>query len=436
MYTIKDLLRIEVAPALGCTEPAAVALCAAAARSLMKEEDSIDSILIRVDQNVYKNGMGVAIPGTEGNFGIDLAGALGAVCGDPDLKLEVLSPVDDEAMGRAKKLIKEKKVKIEVISDTKGIFIESKIFSGESIAEAIIEELHDNLTSLKLNGKRIKNHHLLSETEHTKTELSKLEAWLKTKSLRELIGLLDTIDKEDLEFIEKGLDYNLKLAEYGITYGSGLGVGKALERLSIEGLLNKDMMLSARILTAAAADARMSGVKMIAMSSGGSGNHGLTAILPIWGIKDYLEIKDKTRIFKAMALSHIITAYIKAFTGRLSAICGCSIAAGAGATAGIAFLMGGDISHISGAIKNLIEDLAGIICDGAKNSCALKLSTAAGTAVQSALFALHGIDVKDSDGIIASTPEQTMKNVGKLSTEGMIEADRTILQIMIEKHIG
>jgi len=196
------------------------------------------------------------------------------------------------------------------------------------------------------------------------------------------------------------------------------------------------MMLSARILASSACDARMSGVKMPAMSSAGSGNHGLTAILPIWAVREYVHGVDEKVVLEGIALSHIVTGYIKAHTGRLSAVCGCSIAAGSGAAAGISYLLGGNLNHIAGAIKNLIEDLAGVICDGAKSGCALKLSTAAGTAVQSALFALHGIDVKESDGIIAATPEQTMRNVGQLSTQGMIETDRTILQIMLEKQFG
>jgi L-cysteine desulfidase len=177
----------------------------------------------------------------------------------------------------------------------------------------------------------------------------------------------------------------------------------------------------------------MSGARMPAMSSAGSGNHGLTATLPIWAVKEYVEYQDENEVLKAIALSHIITAYIKAHTGRLTAICGCSIAAGAGATGGITYLMGGNLHHIAGAIKNVIGDLAGVICDGAKAGCSLKLATAAGTAVQSALFSLHGLDVKGTDGIVDVSPEQTMKNVGQLSTEGMIDTDRTILQILIEK---
>jgi L-cysteine desulfidase len=195
------------------------------------------------------------------------------------------------------------------------------------------------------------------------------------------------------------------------------------------------METDARIYTSSAADARMSGVSLPAMSSAGSGNHGLTAILPIWIVKKYVQVNEK-EVYKAIALSHIVTAYIKSFTGRLSAVCGCSIAAGAGASAGIAYLLGGSQKHIGGAIKNVVQDLAGVICDGAKAGCSLKLATAGGSAVRSALLSLQGIIAQSSDGIIGGTAEDTMKNMGKISTEGMIDTDRTILNIMIEKQFN
>ena len=179
----------------------------------------------------------------------------------------------------------------------------------------------------------------------------------------------------------------------------------------------------------------MAGVKLPAMTSAGSGNHGLTAILPIKAVSGFLE-SDEKNLLKATAVSHLITAYIKAYTGRLSALCGCSIAAGAGASAGVAYLLDGEIHHIAGAIKNVIEDLAGVICDGAKAACALKLATAAGTAVQAALFSLQGVNVGGMNGIIDVSTEQTMQNIGILSTQGMIETDRTILRIMLEKQFS
>lgn len=202
------------------------------------------------------------------------------------------------------------------------------------------------------------------------------------------MGLVDQLDDEDRKFLKDGVTINMRLADYGLKHGPGLGIGRAFERLIRQNLIQKDMVLAARILASAAADARMAGINLPAMSSAGSGNHGLIAILPIWTVKNYVTGSEDV-VIEAQALSHMITAYIKAQTGRLSAICGCSVAAGAGAAAGVAYLLGGTTKHIAGAITNLIENLAGVICDGAKPGCALKLATAAGTAVQSALFALQ-----------------------------------------------
>ncbi|MCG8569115.1 MAG: L-serine ammonia-lyase, iron-sulfur-dependent, subunit alpha [Spirochaetes bacterium] len=431
MYTIKEILQMQVAPALGCTEPVAIALCTAAAASLLKNK-KVEKIKLSVDPNIYKNGMAVSIPGAKGGYGIDLACALGFVGGNPELKLEVLQPIGDQELNQAKKLVSEKKIEIQLLKEKK-LHIRAVLTNESETAEAVIEDLHDNLTQLKYNEKAIAEHCLINKTKNTQNDVHKMEKWIKEKNLEDLVAMIEELDDDDYAFLQEGVDFNLHLAKYGLLHGSGLGVASTFERLVREGLIQKDMILAARILTSAASDARMSGVKMPAMSSAGSGNHGLTAILPIWAMRDYLKLDDDRLVLKAIALSHIITAYIKSHTGRLSAVCGCSVAAGAGATGGITYLLGGNLKHISDAIKNLIEDLAGVICDGAKASCALKLSTAAGTAVQSALFAVHGLNVKATDGIISITPEQTMRNIGQLSTEGMIETDRTILKIMLEK---
>lgn len=435
-YTVKEILKAEVAPALGCTEPVAIALCAAAASSLISK-NQIDFIEIWVDPNIYKNGIAVSIPGTHGLNGLDMAGAIGAFGGDPELGLEVLKPITSEVAARAKQIVKAEKVKVTLLKDQKGLFIKTVVKSKDNIAECTIRDFHDNIVSLRLNNKEITDSPLMrsSKTKQDKSDVRAIEAWLKTLPLDSLIKLLETLDAEDLEFLEKGVRYNLRLAEYGLNYGSGLGIGKTLEHLVRQKLLKKDMSISARILTSAASDARMAGAELPAMSSAGSGNQGLTATLPIWAVKDYVEC-DKRTIMESICLSHIITAYVKTYTGRLSAVCGCSIAAGAGATAGITYLLNGNIQHIAGAIMNLTEDLAGVICDGAKAGCSLKLATAAGTAVLAALFSLHGVHVQSTDGIIGSTPEKTIQNIGELSTQGMIETDRTILKIMLEKQFS
>ncbi len=431
-YTIRDILRMEVAPALGCTEPAAVALAAAAAATLLPDR-AIERISVWLDRNIYKNGFAVSIPGADGESGIDLAATLGAFGGDARLKLEVLQPITAETLKASKAFVAAGHVAVHVLEERTGIYVRVELAAGDHTAEAIIEDTHEHIVSLRLDGEAATDHPFLSAASKNQDDMKALEAWLVERSLRELITLLDQLDDEDLVFLREGVAHNVKLAEYGLTYGPALGVGLALERLVREGLLKKDMIMAARILTSAAADARMAGVKLPAMSSAGSGNHGLTAILPIWAVKDYITCDDETQVLRAIALSHVITGHIKAHTGRLSAICGCSIAAGAGATGGIAYLMGGNHRHIAGAIKNVVGDLAGVICDGAKAGCALKLATAAGTAVQSALFALHGLDVKATDGIVGGSPEETMRNIGQLSTQGMIETDHTILNIMIRK---
>jgi len=431
-FTVKDILQMEVTPALGCTEPAAIALAAAAAASLLPGRN-IEHIELWADPNIYKNGMAVAIPGTNGMTGLDVAAGVGAFGGDPTLGLEVLNTVDQPAIDKTCALIERNAIDVHLFDDT-GLHVKTIVSAGADRAEAEIKELHNNVISLLLNDEPMTDSKLLTGPVSTsgKSALALLEEWLMDLTLDDIYNMIDELDEDDLKFLKKGVDFNVRLAEHGLKYGSGLGIGKATDRMLKQKLLVNDMAVSARILTSAAADARMSGVNLPAMSSAGSGNHGLTAILPIWAIKDFVNHDEET-VLRAIGLSHIITAYVKAHTGRLSAVCGCSVAAGAGATAGITYLVGGDVKHMAGAIKNIMEDLAGVICDGAKAGCALKLNTAAGAAVQAALFSLQGINVQDTDGIIGQSPEQTVKNLGTLSHQGMVETDRTILQIMREK---
>jgi L-cysteine desulfidase len=431
-FTVKDILQMEVAPALGCTEPVAIALGAAAAASLLPGK-TIDRIEMWADPNIYKNGMAVVIPGTGGMTGLDVAAAVGAFGGDPSLGLEVLNTVDQQTVEKTKTLLEKKGIDVHLIEES-GLHIKTIITSGNDRAFSEIKELHTNIVSLTLNDVPVTDSPLLSKvaSKSGKSAMAILEEWLMGLTLDDIFELIDEIDEDDLAFLKKGVEYNVKLAEHGLKYGSGLGIGKAIERQLRQKLMVKDMATSARIMTSAAADARMSGVNLPAMSSAGSGNHGLTAILPIWAIKDFVDHDEET-VLRAIGLSHIITAYVKAHTGRLSAVCGCSVAAGAGATAGITYLVGGDVKHMAGAIKNIMEDLAGVICDGAKAGCALKLNTAAGAAVQAALFSLQGINVQDTDGIIGESTEQTVRNLGTLSHQGMVETDRTILKIMRDK---
>ena len=350
-FSVKDILQLEVAPALGCTEPVAIALGAAAAASLLPQAD-IDRIEMWADPNIYKNGMAVVIPGTGSMIGLDAAAAVGAFGGDPSRGLEVLETVDQTALAKARRLLADDGVEVHLLEES-GLHIRTVITSGNDRAASVIKELHTNIVSLTLNDTPVTDSPLLSHVVHGtgKSALAALEEWLVELTLEDIYELIDELDEDDLAFLKKGVDFNVKLAEHGLKYGSGLGIGKAIDRQLRQKLLVKDMATSARILTSAAADARMSGVNLPAMSSAGSGNHGLTAILPIWAIKDFVDHDEET-VLRAIGLSHIVTAYVKAHTGRLSAVCGCSVAAGAGATAGITYLVGGDVeSHGRGHQK-------------------------------------------------------------------------------------
>jgi L-cysteine desulfidase len=434
-FTVKDILAMEVTLALGCTEPVAVALAAAAAATLLPGDREFDTIEVWVDPNIYKNAMAVTIPGTDGLHGVDTAAALGAYGGDPTRGLEVLESINEQTIAQASRLLHTNRVQVHLREES-GLYVRTRLVRGKESAEALIVDMHNNIVNLQHNGEEILASPLLAKGtgKGGQRSMADLEEWLREKSLEDLLELVVDLDEEDLDFLEVGVNHNLALAEYGLKHGSGLGIGKAIDRLIKQKLLVRDMTTSARLLTSAAADARMGGAKLPAMSSAGSGNHGLTAILPIWAIKDFID-HDRDTLLRAIGLSHIITAYVKAHTGRLSAVCGCSVAAGAGATAGITYLVGGDVHHMEGAIKNILEDLAGVICDGAKAGCAIKLNTAAGAAVQAALFSLHGVEVKESDGIIGHSTRQTVQNMGALSHTGMAQADQTILKIMRDKQL-
>ncbi|MFO7752258.1 MAG: L-serine ammonia-lyase, iron-sulfur-dependent, subunit alpha [Desulfobacteraceae bacterium] len=433
-YSVKDILKFEVSPALGCTEPTAVALGAAAAVSLLEKQKKPDHIEIRLDPNIFKNGLAVAIPGTEGKSGLDMAAALGAAAGKPELKMEVLADITERDVEKASDMLSAGKVTVHLLYDKKGLYINTRVTSGGDIAESTIESQHDNITHLALNGKIPGNAHVDFGGEKSGEEggYREFEQFLKNLSVRQAAAMVDTFDIEDLAFIKKGIQMNMDLAAYGLSHNCGLKVGKTFEKLVRKGFIKADVIHKARVLTSAASDARMSGASLPAMSSAGSGNHGLTAIIPVKVIADHIK-SDEKDLCRAVGLSHIITACVKSHTGRLAAICACSVASGAGAAAGAAWLLGASVEKIGNAVENIIEDLAGVICDGAKNSCALKLATASGNSLQAALFAVYDLNVKMTDGIVGETPEKTIRNIGVLSSEGMIETDRTILKIMLEK---
>ncbi len=428
----KALLLLETDPGLGCTEPAAIGLSAAAAVALLKEK-TIESIKVTTDPNIYKNAMGVIIPGSEGQSGIPLAAAMGAVAGDPENRLQIFSTIDKQGLQKAESLLKEGKVSAEIKEGQAGLYIRTVIKAGSHTVEAVISGRHDHIESLRIDGEFQKDHPLLAGKGSEDSNVEDLKQWLTSLSIGEIVDLLDDLDRDDIAYINRGIDLNMELVKYGLSHGPGLGVGKTQQSLLRQGLLKNDMVLAGGIFASAGIDSRMGGAMLPAMTLAGSGNQGIAASTPIVAVTDFATLEDNLLLIKSVALSYLLTCYIKALADRIGPLCGSGVAGGAGVAAGVTYLLGGTVEKIGGAIKNHIETFAAIICDGAKTSCALKVGEAASSGVKSALMALQGTVVRPVDGIIDESPETTMRNLGKLTRSGLKNMDPAILDIMLHK---
>jgi L-cysteine desulfidase len=418
---IIELLKSQVMPALGCTEPIAVALAAAKAREELGKIPEF--VKISVSPNIYKNSLGVYIPGT-GDMGIHLAAALGIVAGVSSLKLQVLQKVEAKDITLAREMVINDRIKVVPITDREGLYIKVE---ADDACEVIIEGKHDHIASVKVNGRIILR--LAREAENC---LAESADDFETQTISGLREIIEAIELEKITFIAEGIEMNQQIAAEGMKNRHGLGLGPALETLIGKEVLAADMVSKTRMLTASAADARMSGVKMPVMTSGGSGNQGIAAILPVVIAAEHYGISND-QLLRAVTFSHLLNIYIKKYTGKLSAVCGCAISAGAGAAAAVVWMLGGTDEQISGAVKNIIGNLFGMICDGAKASCSFKLSTASSEALLAAMLALNDIVISGRDGIIFPTAEETIIHMGEICVKGMKVADQTILDIMMRK---
>ena len=420
---IVNILKAEVKPALGCTEPVAVALACAKAKELLGEEIVKHNVL--VSPNVYKNGMCVGIPGTE-RLGLKISVALGFIGGHSENGLRVLETLTEEEVKKAEEYMDTHPISISPADTKEKVYIEVNLEGKTRTSKVIIRTKHDNFVYLEENGNVLLNEQGIEEIAAT-TE--KEENIMDTITIEELVKNVEDLDFKDIEFLLEGITMNEEIANYGLNQKVGIGVGYGIKKSMEDGLLGDDLMNQAMMITAAASDARMAGVKMPVMSSNGSGNHGLTAILPIVAYNKKFPQSDE-RLAKALAISHLVTAYVKNYTGRLSAVCGCGVAASTGATAGLSWLMSGDERQIEGAIENMVANLSGMICDGAKAGCALKLASAASAAVQSAIIAKQQCFVPPMNGIVGAKVEQSIQNLGRVSDKGMSVTDEVIINVM------
>ena len=440
---IIGLIHREVKPALGCTEPSAVALAVAKAVEIMEERCPVCRIgdwrlcaafevKVAVSGNILKNGMGVGIPGT-GMVGLHIAAALGAVCGRSEYGLEVLEDLDERAIARAKALVEEKRVKV-TLADTEhklyvkaAVRVDSKCTeSSAHNATAVIEDDHDNIVETYFDDKMLSDLHnegALQDEAGNGTD--------PTLTVKEIFEFADKTDFENIAFILDSRKLNLALSEEGLHGDYGLRVGKTIYCRSHKDVFGDDLMSYAMALTAAASDARMAGCTLPAMSNSGSGNQGITATMPVIAFALRNGIDDR-RIVRALTLSHLVAIHIKSYLGKLSALCGCVVAS-TGSSCGICYLMGGGYWEICSCIKNMIGNITGMVCDGAKTGCAMKVASGVSGAVQSAVLAMDGVCISSNDGIIEDDIEKTIHNLGRIGSVGMTGTDEMILDIMVCK---
>ena len=431
MPTLKEFLRSEVKPALGCTEPGAVALAVARACAELPDRGNVAAVRVTVSANIYKNGMAVGIPGAGGARGNAIAAALGAICGDASRGLEVLAGTKPEDVKKAEAWVEEKRATIYCDQDRGGVYVLASVFTPEHKAMCLIEGSHSNIVKVTADG----------ETTFEKERPSGASSGFADDGFptlfADVLKMADEMDGEDEDFIWEGVEMNDRIAAEGIKPAGG----GSLQSSNFGLILRNDekvgdfvpVALEIRTTASAAAEARMSGVQLPVMSSAGSGNHGITAIIPI-AVLGRRAGKSRREIAKAIAVSHLATSFVKRNLGRLSPVCGCSVAAGAGAAAGMTYLMGGTYDQICSAMSLLLSNIAGMLCDGAKESCALKVGSASSEAYCAMEWALEGQRLTVPQGVFGASIEETVANVGRVSREGMKTVDRVMIDILDERH--
>lgn len=415
------LVKAEVIPAIGCTEPIAVALCAAKAAEVLRQHP--EKITVLLSANVLKNAMGVGIPGT-GMIGLPIAVALGALIGKSAYQLEVLKDSTPEAVEAGKRFIDEKRIHIalkENIEDK--LYIEVCCEAEADKVTAIIAGGHTTFVYIARNDEVLLN-------KQTAVNIEKEDHNLDL-SLRKVYDFAMTAPLNDIRFILEAARMNKAAAERSFEGNYGHGLGKILRGAYKQQILGDSIFSHILSYTSGACDARMAGAMIPVMSNSGSGNQGISATLPVLVYAEE-NGKSEEELIRALMMSHLTVIYIKQSLGRLSALCGCVVAA-TGSSCGITWLMGGTYEQVAYSVQNMIANLTGMICDGAKPSCALKVTTGVSTAVLSAIMAMENRCVTSVEGIIDEDVDQSIRNLTKIGSQGMNETDKLVLEIMTSK---
>lgn len=421
---IIDLIHRQVVPAVGCTEPMAVALCTARATELLGQKP--ERISAQLSANILKNAMGVGIPGA-GMIGLPIAISLGALIGKSSYQLEVIKDLTPESLEEGKKYVSENHIDIKLKEGiSEKLYIEIICEAGEKRSTAIISHTHTNFIYEEQNGKVLMDKQVSAKSEE-KTDNKDIELNLKM-----VWDFATTTPLEEIDFILEAKRYNMRAAKEALKGNYGHCLGKTMDRPLSRGLFGNSIYSHIISKTASACDARMGGAMVPVMSNSGSGNQGICATNPVVVFAKENE-NTPEELVRALTLSHLTAIYIKQNLGTLSALCGC-IVASTGSSCGITYLMGGNFNNICYAVKNMIANLTGMICDGAKPSCSLKISSGVSTAVLSAMLSMEGRHVTEAEGIIDKDVDRSIKNLTSLGKDAMCATDDMVLNIMTNKN--
>ncbi len=414
------ILKKEVQPALGCTEPTSIAYATAHAAKLLGQTPEL--IRVEVSDNLFKNAMGVFVPGT-GQIGLPIAAAVGALGGNPEAGLEVLASVTPEHVKDGLAMIEAGRINIEKADTTEFIFCKARATAGNDVAEVTISGGHIAIAKMVKNGEVV----FEKASGFTTNAAGDTAVEGVAIDLRSIYDFAMNAPFEDIAFILEAKSLNMTLAEEGLAHDYGLQLGKTIEEQMKAGILGRDLLNNMASYTAAASDARMGGATLPAMSNYGSGNQGITATIPVVKMAEYLQSDDE-HLARALILSHLGAIYIKSHYPSLSAFCGNTATASAVSMA-LVYLKGGTFEQGCMAINNVISDTSGMVCDGAKSTCAMKVHTAAQSAYKGCFLALAGMGVS-GQGIVNADVEVTINNLGAMITNGMRQTDEKIIEIM------
>lgn len=422
--SILSVVQQEVVPALGCTEPISLALASAVARHYLGALP--DRIEAKVSPNLMKNGMGVTVPGT-GTLGLSMATAIGAIGGDHEAGLEVLKKITDEQVALAKQMLSEQKVEVAIFETEHILYSEATLFHQNDVVRVRIAAHHTNVIYIEKNGDVLFSKPCLVESDN----IGELFAHLSAK---QIFDFSMSVALEKIRFILAAAELNSALSQEGLRTDYGLHIGRTLQKQIAKGLISDDLLNRIVIETTAASDARMGGANLPAMSNSGSGNQGIAATMPVVVVARHLNASEEQQI-RALFLSHLMAIYIHSKLPKLSALCAATTAA-MGSCAGVAWLLTGQFETVSMAISSMIGDISGIICDGAANSCAMKVSTSVTSSYKAVLMALDGSQVTGNEGIVEHEIDRSINNLCNIASRSMQYTDRQVIEIMVNKPKG